>query len=248
MIYLKNPYEIDQIEYANKLGAELLQQCYEHIKPGIATIELDKMAEKFCANNNVRPSFKGYKSFPAALCVSINEEVVHGIPRERLIKDGDIVSVDFGVNRNGYYSDAAFTKCVGKVSSGIQKLVKITEQCLYEGIKQARPGNRIYDVSLAIQSTADTMNFDVIRKFVGHGVGFMVHELPKIPNFVANGINWRLRPGMVIAIEPMLVEGTYEVDTKSNGWTVITRDKKMSAHFEHSVAILSGGPKILSKL
>jgi len=248
MIYLKNPHEIDQIEYANKLGAELLQQCYEHIKPGIVTTELEEMAEKFCADNNIQPSFKGYRGFPAALCVSINEEVVHGIPNKRIIKDGDIVSVDFGAERNGYYSDEAFTKCVGKVSARTKKLVKITEQCLYEGIKQARPGNRIYDISWAIQSAAEIMNFDVIRKFVGHGVGFMVHELPKIPNFVANGINWKLRPGMVIAIEPMLVEGTYEVDVKSNGWTVVTRDRKMSAHFEKSIAILKDGPKILSKL
>ena len=248
MVYLKTPYQILQVEHANKLGSELLQQCYEHIKPGIATIELEEIAEKFCVDKNVRPSFKGYRGFPTALCVSINEEVVHGIPSKRVIKDGDMVSVDFGVERNGYYSDAAFTKCVGKVSARTKKLVKITEACLYEGIKQARPGNRIYDISWAIQSGAEAMGFDVIRTYVGHNVGFMVHEPPKIANFVGNGINWRLRPGMIIAVEPMLVEGTYEIDVKPNGWTVVTRDGKMSTHFEHSVAILSGGPKILSKL
>lgn len=248
MIYLKNPYEISQIEYANKLGAELLQQCYEYIKPGIVTIELEDITEKFCVDNNVRPSFKGYRGFPASLCVSLNEEIVHGIPGERVIKDGDIVSVDFGVEKNGYYSDAAFTKIVGKVSSKTKRLVKATEACLYEGIKQARPGNRIYDISWAIQSGAESLGFDVVRKYVGHSIGFMVHEPPKIPNFVGNGINWRLRPGMVVAVEPMLVEDTYEIDVKSNGWTVVTYDGKMAAHFEHSVAILSDGPKILSKL
>ena len=248
MIYLKTPYEIQQIEYANKLGAELLQQCYEYIKPGIATIELEEMAEKFCIGNNVLPSFKGYQGFPFCLCISLNEEIVHGFPSERIVKEGDIVSVDFGINKEGYYSDQAFTKCVGKVSKTAKKLVKITEECLYEGIKEVKPGNRIYDVSKAVQSHAERNNFDVIRDFCGHGVGIAVHEDPKILNYVSNGINWKLRAGMVIAIEPMLVEGTYEVDIKSNGWTAVTRDSKLSAHFEKSIAVLEDGPKILSKL
>jgi len=245
MIYLKTPFEIQQIEYANKLGAELLQQCYDYIKPDIATIELEEIAEKFCADNNIQPSFKGYRNYPYCLCISLNEEVVHGFPSKRVIKQGDIVSVDFGVNRNGYFGDEAFTKCVGKVSALAKKLVKTTEECLYEGIKKAQPGNRINDISRVIQSHAERNNFDVIRDFCGHGVGFQVHELPKILNYVSNGINWRLRPGMVLAIEPMLVEGTYEVDVKSNGWTVITRDKKLSAFFEKSIAIFEDGPKIL---
>jgi len=245
MIYLKTPFEIQQIEYANKLGAELLQQCYDYIKPGIATIELENIAEKFCVDNNVRPSFKGYRGFPFCLCVSLNEEVVHGFPSKRKIEAEDIVSVDFGVNRNGYFGDAAFTKCVGKVSAWAKKLVKVTEECLNEGIKKAQPGNRINDISWAIQSHAERNNFDVIRDFCGHNVGFRVHEPPKILNYVSNGINWKLRPGMVIAIEPMLVEGTYEVDVKSNGWTVVTRDRKLSAHFEKSIAIFEDGPKIL---
>jgi methionyl aminopeptidase len=155
MIYLKTLYEIQQIEHANKLGAELLQQCYEYIKSGIATIELEQMAEKFCFDNNVLPSFKGYQGFPFCLCVSVNEEVVHGIPSERIVKEGDIVSVDFGVNRNGYFSDQAFTKCVEKVLRKAKKIVKTTEECLYEGIKKARPGNRINDISRAIQSHAE---------------------------------------------------------------------------------------------
>jgi len=248
MIYLKTPFEIKQIEHANKLGAEMLQQCYDNIKSGIATIELEQMAEKFCSDNNVLPSFKGYQGFPFCLCVSLNEEVVHGFPSERIVKDGDIVSVDFGVNRNGYFSDQAFTKCVGKVSNTSKKITKTTEECLYEGIKEARPGNRVYDISKAIQSHAERMGFDVVRNFCGHGVGLEVHEDPKILNYVSNGVNWKLRIGMVIAIEPMLVEGTYEVNIKPNGWTVVTRDRKLSAHFEKSIAILEDGPKVLSKL
>lgn len=248
MIFLKTPNEIKEIEYANKMGAEVLRLCYEYIKPGIATIELEEIAEKFCIDNKVEPSFKGYKGFPFALCISVNEEVVHGFPNERIIKNGDIVSVDFGINRNGYFSDAAFTKIVGKTRKKIEKLVKTTEECLYEGIKKAWPGNRIYDISGAIQSNSERAGFDVIRDFVGHGVGLKVHENPQIPNYVSNGINWKLRVGMVIAIEPMLVEGTYEINIKSNGWTVATKDSKLAAHFEHSIAILNDGPKVLSKI
>lgn len=245
MIYLKTPHEICQIEYANKMVAEVLELCYEKIKPGITTLELEELTERYCKDHYISPSFKGYRNYPYCLCVCINEEVVHGFPSKRIIKEGDIVSVDFGVNRNGYFGDATFTKCVGKVSRGAEKIVRITEGCLYEGIKAARPGGRIDDVSWAIQSYAERNNFDVIRDFVGHGVGLKVHERPKIYNYVTENINWKLRPGMVIAIEPMLVEGTYEVDVKPNGWTVITRDKKLSAHFEKSIAILEDGPKIL---
>jgi len=245
MIYLKTPYEIRQIEYANKLGAELLQRCYEKIDPGIATIELEEIAEKFCVDNNVRPSFKGYNGFPFCLCVSLNEEIVHGFPSQRIIKDGDIISIDFGIEKNKYYSDAAFTKIVGGVSEKIKKLVKTTEECLYEGIKQVVSGNRIYDISSAVYSHARRMGFNVVRNFVGHNVGLEVHEDPKIPNYVASGVNWKLRSGMVVAIEPMLVENDYELYIAKNGWTAITKDHGMSAHFERSVAILKDGPKIL---
>lgn len=245
MIYLKTPHEIRQIEYANQMVAEVLELCYEHIKPGIATIELEEMAKKFCVDNNVLPSFKGYRGYSYCLCVCINEEVVHGFPSERIVKEGDVVGVDFGVNKNGYFGDAAFTKCVGKVPASTRKLIKTTEECLYEGIKEARPGNRIYDISKAIQSHAERNNFDVIRNYVGHGVGLKVHEEPKIYNYVANGIDWKLRPGMVVAIEPMLVLGSYETNIESNGWTIVTRDGKLSAHFEKSIALLEDGPKIL---
>jgi len=245
MIYLKTPHQVRQIEYANQMVAEVLELCYEHIKPDVATIELEEIAERYCKDHYISPSFKGYREYPYCLCVCINEEVVHGFPSERIIREGDIVSVDFGVNRNGYFGDAAFTKRVGKVSTCARKLVKTTEECLYEGIKEARPGNRIYDISRAIQSHAERNNFDVIRDYVGHGVGLKVHEYPKIYNYVTNGIDWRVRPGMVIAIEPMLVEGSYQTNIELNGWTVVTCDGKLSAHFEKSIAILEDGPKIL---
>jgi len=248
MIYLKTPNEITEIEKVNKMGAEVLQMCYEHIQAGISTIELEKIAEKYCVDNDVLPAFKGYKGFPFCLCVSVNEEVVHGFPSERILKNGDIISVDFGLNRNGYFSDAAFTKAVGKIPANIKKLIKTSEESLYLGIDQAEAGNRIYDIGAAIQNHAIFNNFDVIRDYVGHGVGLSQHEWPKVPNYVSTGINWKLKLGMVIAIEPMLVEGSYDTFVRENGWTVVSKDGKMSAHFEHSVAITKDGPRILSKL
>jgi methionyl aminopeptidase len=248
VIHLKTLYEIKQIEYANKMVAEILQMCYEHIKPGVATIELEEIAEKYCIDHNVKPSFKGYKGFPYCLCVSLNEEVVHGFPGARKIVDGDIVSVDCGVNRNGYYGDAAFTKIVGEVPPRIETLVKTTENCLYEGIKSAVPKGRLYDISKAVQSMAEKKGFGVVRSFTGHGVGFAVHEKPMVPNYVTRGINYILKTGLVIAIEPMLVEGDYEVEIASNGWVTMTKDRKMAAHFEHTIAIMEDGPRILSVL
>lgn len=248
MVHLKTLREINQIEYANKMVAEILQLCYEHIKPGIATIELEEIAEKYCADNGVIPSFKGYKGFPFCLCVSLNEEIVHGFPSDRVIKAGDIISVDCGVNRNGYYGDAAFTKIIGKVSNKTKRLVKTTKKCLYESIKKAIPGGKLYDISKTVQSIAENSKFNVVREFTGHGVGFAVHEQPMVPNYVTRNLNYELKTGLVIAIEPMLVEGSYKISMKPNGWVVITKDRKMAAHFEHSIAILPDGPRILSKL
>jgi methionyl aminopeptidase len=248
MIYLKTPYQIDRIEYVNKLGAEFLKICYDYIKSGMATFELEELSIWFCEKNKVRPSFYKYHGFPYRLCVSINDEIVHGFPDSYVVKDGNIVSVDFGVEKDGYFSDAAFTKVIGKVPKNIKKLVETTEECLYKGIEQAVPGNRIFDISRAIQLHAAQHNFDTVRDFVGHGVGLKVHEPPQVPNYVSIGTNWKLRPGMVLAIEPMLVEGSYEIKISPNNWTVFTADGKMAAHFEHSIAILDTGPKILSKL
>ena len=248
MIYLKTPQQINNIEYVNKLGAEFLEMCYDSIKPGMVTSELEELSIKFCEKHNVKPSFYKYSGFPCRLCVSVNDEIVHGFPSDYTVKSGDIVSVDFGVEKDGYFSDAAFTKIVGKVPKNIRKLVETTEECLYRGISQAVVGNRLFDISLAIQTYAIRQNFDVVREFVGHGVGLQVHEPPQVPNYVSIGTNWKLRSGMVIAIEPMLVEGSYKTRTHPNNWTIFTADGKMAAHFEHSIAILETGTKILSKL
>ena len=246
MIYLKSPYEIKEIEYVNKMGVEVLQMCYEYLKPGVKARALDDIVIRYCVENGSLPAFKKYKGFPHNICVSINEEVIHGFPDDRIIKDGDIVSVDVGLKRNGYYSDSAFTKIIGEVPKKITELVRTTYECLQRGIQKAVPGNRIYDISAAIQLHAEGMGFDVIRDYVGHGVGLDLHEDPKIPNYISHGINWKLRPGMVIAIEPILVEGTYHTYVADNNWTVVTKDHKLAAHFEHSVAITTSGSKILS--
>ncbi len=248
MIYLKIPRQINEIEYVNKLGAEFLQICHAYIKPGVATLELEDLAEQFCIDKGVLPVFKGYKGYPFCICVSINEEILHGFPSGRIIKNGDIVSIDFSVKKGGYFSDAAFTKCVGKVLAKTRRLVEITEKCLYKGIEGATNGGRRYDISWAVHRYAMRMGFDVLRDYVGHGVGLELHEEPKIPNYVDKGINWKLRVGMVLTVEPMVVSGTYKTEVQPNGWTVVMADKKMSAHFEHSIAILENGPKILSKL
>lgn len=245
MIYLKTPEEIRHIEFVNLLGATALNLFYNVIEEGLKTVQLEHLALDFCKSYKVNPAFKGYKGFPYSVCVSINDEVVHGFPSEYVIKSGDIVSVDFGLEKEGYYSDAAFTKIVGKVPKNIKRLVKVTEECLYKGIEQAVSGNRIYDISAAVYLHARNSGFDVVREFVGHGVGLQQHEEPKIPNYIAKGVNWKLRPGMVIAIEPMLVENDHELYIAKNGWTAITKDRRMSAHFERSVAILKSGPKIL---
>ena len=248
MIYLKTPQQIDRIEYVNKLGAKFLSMCYDCIKSGVVMLELEELSIKFCEKHVVRPSFYKYHGFPHRLCVSINDEIVHGFPDEYMVREGDIVSVDFGIEKDGYFSDSAFTKIVGKVSKNIRKLVKTTEECLYKGIEQAVPGNRLFDISRAVYSHAVHHNFDTVREFVGHGVGLQLHEPPQVPNYVSIGTNWKLRSGMVLAIEPMLVEGSYEIKIHPNNWTVFTADGKMAAHFEHSIAILDTGPKILSKL
>ncbi|KKM89028.1 hypothetical protein LCGC14_1252770 [marine sediment metagenome] len=248
MIYLKTPYQVRQLEKVNKIGAEFLQICYEYIKPGINTLELEDLARKFCEDNNVKSAFHNYNGFPHLLCVSIDDEVIHGFPIDRMIKAGQIVGVDFGLIKDGYFSDAAFTKIVAKVSHSTNDLVKVTEECLYNGIEKARVGNRIHDIAWAIQHTAMQAEFEVIQDYVGHAVGFELHEFPKIPNYVSLGVNWKLRPGMVLAIEPMIVEGSNNIYVKPNGWTVVTADHKNAAHFEHSIVILDEGPKILSRL
>lgn len=248
MILLKSPDQLKKLEYVNRLGIEFLDECYEYLKPGVLTVELEDLAYKFCERNRVKSAFYKYQDFPHMVCVSVNTEIIHGFPSTYSVKPGDLISVDFGVIKDGYVSDAAFTKIIGKTSEIAKKLVKTTRSALYEGINKARFGNRINDVSFAIQSCALRMGFDVTRDFVGHGVGFNLHEDPKIPNYVKkDAINWALKPGMALAIEPMFVEGSYEYKISPNGWTVFTLDNKLSAHFEHSIAILESGPIVLSK-
>jgi len=248
MMYLKTPQQIRELEVVNRLGAEFLQMCYDSIKPGVMTMELAELAIRFCKDIGAGSAFYKYHGFPHMLCVSVNEEVIHGFPGEHIIKEGDMVSVDFGLRRNGYVSDAAFTKVVGKAQPTPKKLVRVVKECLYKGIAKAVPGNRIHDISFAIQQHAVLSGFNVLYDYVGHAVGFELHEKPKVPNYVSLGVNWKLRPGMVIAIEPMLVEGSNKIYRKPNGWTVVTKDRLLSAHYEHSVAILESGPKILSEL
>ncbi|MBD3275592.1 MAG: type I methionyl aminopeptidase [Candidatus Marinimicrobia bacterium] len=239
--------EIEKIGESSQIVADTLQMLKSHIQPGIKTGDLDALAEDFIKSRDGRPAFKGYYGFPATLCISLNDEVVHGIPGERELEDGDIVSIDCGVEKNGYYGDHAITFTVGSVNKKVQKLLDITKESLAKGIEQARAGNHLYDIGHAVQAYAEEAGFSVIRKLVGHGIGTKLHEEPQVPNYGKEGTGPLLRPGMVLAIEPMLNEGKYDVYTGDDGWTVYTKDGKLSAHFEHTVAITENGPRILSK-
>jgi methionyl aminopeptidase len=228
--------------------AEVFEKLRGMIEPGITTKELDQVAEEYILLKGARPAFKGYRGFPATLCISINDEVVHGIPGQRRLKEGDIVSLDVGVNYLGYFGDAAITFPVGEVDPGAKRLLEVTEKALYIGIENAKVGNRLFDISYAIQSWVESHGFSVVRDFVGHGIGKELHEEPQIPNFGMPHQGPRLGRGMVFALEPMVNEGTYEVRVLSDGWTVVTADGKRSAHFEHTIAITDDGAEILSVL
>ena len=246
-ITLKSRDEIAIMAEANQIVAETLYTLTTIVEPGITTWELDKVAEDLCRKRNSVPAFKGYRGFPGSLCVSVNEEVVHGIPsRKKKLKKGDIISVDFGVLYKGYYGDSAITIPVGKVKNGIHQLLKVTEKSLDLAIEQVQVGNRISDISRAVQTYVENFNFSIVRQFVGHGIGSELHESPEIPNYVLEENSPRILEGMVLAIEPMVNMGTYKVKVLRDGWTVITADKKPSAHFEHSVAATADGPVVLS--
>ena len=235
------------MQEANRIVAEVLVMLTKIVEPGISTLELDQEAEDLCRKRNAVPAFKGYRGFPGSLCVSVNEEVVHGIPsRKRKLKKGDIISVDFGTLYNGYYGDSAITIPVGRINSETHRLLKITEESLEKGIEKVVAGNRISDISAAVQEYVEKNGFSIVRQFVGHGIGTALHEAPEIPNFVQEGASPRLVDGMVLAIEPMVNAGTYKVKVLRDGWTVVTGDRKPSAHFEHSVAVTADGPLILS--
>ncbi len=246
MIILKSKLEISKIKESCKLVREVLNLLYDKIEPGLETKELNRIAEKKTKALKAIPAFKGYAGFPAAVCISLNEEVVHGIPGKRVIKEGDLVKIDFGIYYNGYYGDAAFTKIVGKVSGQVKKLVKTTEESLYKGIEKAIIGNNIGDIGNAVQNKAEQNGFSVVRAFVGHGIGRNLHEEPQVPNYGIPGTGPKIRKGLVIAIEPMINMGTENVVIKKDKWTVVTADKKYSAHFEHTVAVTDNGPEILT--
>lgn len=246
MIYLKTEEEIDLIRASSLLVCKTLAEMASMLKPGMTGLELDKRAEEFIRDHKAIPSFKGYNGFPATLCISRNEEVVHGIPNTTPFKQGDIVSVDCGVYMNGFHGDAAYTFAIGVENETVIKLLMTTKESLRLGIDQASEGNRIGDISFAIQEYAETMGFGVVRELVGHGIGKNLHEPPDVPNFGKRGKGAMLKAGMTIAIEPMINLGSKGVKQLKDGWTVITQDKKPSAHFEHTIAIRKNGAEVLS--
>ena len=246
MIIIKNDNEVSLMRKAGKIVGETLFLLENEIKPGITTAELDRIAEEFITKHGAKPSFKGLYGFPSSLCISVNEQVIHGIPGEYMLKDGDIVSIDCGACINGFHGDAARTFPVGDISSNAQKLIDVTKESFFKGIEYAKVGNKLGDISHEIQSYVEAAGFSVVRDFVGHGIGTNVHEDPDVPNFGKAGIGPDLVKGMVLAIEPMVNMGKHKVKTLTNGWTVVTRDSSLSAHYENTVAILSDGPEILT--
>ncbi len=248
VIIIKSSREIEHLRRSNAIVAEVFRALKKAVRPGVMTKELDQMAERIILSKGAIPAFKGYRGFPATLCISINEEVVHGIPGPRRLKEGDVVSLDVGVNLNGYFGDGAITVPVGEVDPEARRLLEVTERALYIGIEKATVGNRLFDISYAIQTWVESHGFSVVRDFVGHGIGRDLHEEPQIPNFGSPHQGPRLEKGMVFALEPMVNEGTHEVKILSDGWTVVTADGKRSAHFEHTIAITDGKAEILSSL
>lgn len=247
MIIIKNDLEIEYMRQAGKVVGETLAKIEEMVKPGISTLDIDKFAEEYIRSKNAIPSFKGYNGFPASVCVSINDEVVHGIPSEnRILQEGDIVSVDCGAILNCYQGDAARTFPVGKISKEAENLIKVTKESFFKGVEKAIVGNRLTDISANVQQHAEKFGYSVVRDFVGHGIGRDMHEDPEVPNFGRPGRGPKLVHGMVLAIEPMINIGTYYVEVMPNGWTVVTEDGKLSAHYENTVAILDGGSEILT--
>lgn len=248
MIYIKSRQEIEIMREAGRIVAETHELLREAIKPGITTKELDEIAEAHIRKRGAIPAFKGYGGFPASICASINHEVVHGIPGLKKLEDGDIISIDIGALYDGYYGDAAKTHPVGVVSEKAQKLIEVTRESFYQGIKHAFEGNRLSDISHAIQAHVEKEGFSVVRNYVGHGIGTQMHEEPQIPNYGPAGRGPRLRAGMALAIEPMINIGTYDVKVLSDEWTVVTLDGEYSAHYEHTIAITEDEPEILTIL
>lgn len=247
MIELKSPREIALMRRGGHILAEVVERLRGAVKPGMSTLEIDEDVEEFIRGRGAKPAFKGYRGFPATVCISINEEVVHGIPSaHRRVKEGDIVGLDLGCIVEGYYADCAFTLPIGEVPARVQELLDATRQSLEAGIVECRPGRRLSDVSHAIQQHVEARGFSVVRAFVGHGIGRALHEEPQVPNFGDPGRGPQLKPGMVLAIEPMVTMGSWEVRILDDGWTAVTKDGSLAAHFEHTIAVTESGPEVLT--
>jgi methionyl aminopeptidase len=248
LIVLRSQREIEKMRKACLIVAEILKRLEEHVQPGVTTWDLNALSEDLAAKQKAKPAFKGYHGYPFALCTSVNAEVVHGMPsKHRHLKEGDIISIDFGVMIDGYYGDAAVTVPVGSVSEEARELCRVTQDALYEGIRQVLPRNRLSDISHAIQEYVEVRGYSVVREFVGHGIGQQLHESPQIPNYGPAGKGVVLKPGMVFAIEPMINQGRAAVEILDDQWTAVTIDGKLSAHFEHTVAVTENEPDILTK-
>ncbi|MGB9716074.1 MAG: type I methionyl aminopeptidase [Thermodesulfovibrionales bacterium] len=248
MIILKSQEEIEKIAQACLIVARTLEAIKKMVRPGLTTLEIDNFANDFIRLHGGLPAFKGYRGYPANICTSVNNEVIHGIPSKRILKEGDILGIDLGVYKDGFYGDGAVTVPVGEIGPDLQKLLRVTEEALYEGIEEARIGNRVSDISHSIQKHVESNGFSVVRSFVGHGIGRELHEEPQIPNFGPPGRGPRLREGMTLAIETMVNAGGYEVFILNDGWTAVTVDGKPSAHFEHTVVVTVDGPRVLTKI
>lgn len=246
MIPIKSEKDLRMLRRSGQILAGVMRKVKKSVRAGITTSDIDRLSEELILKEKAVPAFKGYKGFPASVCISVNEEIVHGIPGPRALLEGDIVSVDLGVNYQGYFSDAAITLPVGRVESGKKKLIEVAKQALDIGIKQAYAGNNLGDISHSIQSFVERQGFSVVRQFVGHGIGAALHEDPEVPNFGKPHLGPQLKSGMVLAIEPMINMGSWEAQIAANGWTAVTKDGLSSAHFEHTVAITDKGPVILT--
>ena len=251
MIRLKNREELKRMRAAGRVVSEVLMRLEQEAKEGVTTLELNEIAERMCQTGGFKAAFKGYADYPASVCFALNEEIVHGIPsKKKVLKDGDIVGIDFGVLLDGYYADSAITVAVGRIRPVAEKLLRVTRDSLYRGIDMVKSSNRVLDISKEIQTYVENEGFSIVRDFVGHGIGRELHEEPQVPNFIppnGRGGGARLRSGMVMAIEPMVNEGTEKTKILEDGWTAVTYDGKLSAHFEHTVALTDNGPEILTE-
>jgi methionyl aminopeptidase len=247
MIELKSPAQIAHMRAAGRILAEAFRMCRDLVKPGVSTLEIDREVEALIRDRKAKPAFKGYRGFPATICASINEEVVHGIPAsKRRLREGDVIGLDLGAIVEGHYADAAVTVPVGEISDEVHRLLEVTRESLERGIAQCRPGRRVGDISAAVQEHVEAAGFGVVRAFVGHGIGRALHEDPQVPNFGEPGRGPLLRPGMVLALEPMVTMGHWEVRVLADRWTAVTADGSLAAHFEHTVAVTEAGPDVLT--